>query len=290
MGRIVVTLGNLSDVSGLAVVLWVAGAACAVAWVASLVSGDTSWVDRMWSLLPEVYVTIFAGEDHWRDTRLDVMAVLTILWGARLTFNFARKGGYRGVEDYRWGVLRASMSRLRFQLFNLFFIVLYQNALLVLITLPAWSVARHHDRGWGPADVATTLVFVVLLGGETVADQQQWDFHRDKARRLARGEEVSPGFLREGLFRYSRHPNYFFEIAQWWVIYVFAVLASGALLAWTIAGPVLLTLLFVGSTRFTERISSSKYPEYVDYQREVSAVVPWRPRVEGAASPITENG
>ena len=265
--------------SALAQVLWVSGAACAFAWVASLISADTSWVDRMWSLLPEVYVCIFAAGAHWRDARLDVMAVLTTLWGVRLTFNFARKGGYRGVEDYRWGVLRDSMSPRRFQLFNLLFIVLYQNALLVLIALPAWSVARDEARAWGPADAMASLVFVLLLIGETVADQQQWSFHRDKARRLARGEEVRPGFLRSGLFRYSRHPNYFFEIAQWWVVYAFSVRASGRYLLWTIAGPVLLTLLFAGSTRFTERISAAKYPEYADYQREVSAVVPWRPRV-----------
>ena len=56
------------------------------------------------------------------------MAVLVTAWGARLTFNFARKGGYTGMEDYRWAVLRGRMKPWQFQLFNLFFIVLYQNA------------------------------------------------------------------------------------------------------------------------------------------------------------------
>ena len=117
----------------------VAAVACVFAWTASLVSGDTSWVDRMWSLLPETYVVIFAGFAHFTNARLTIMAILTTLWGARLTFNFARKGGYRGVEDYRWGVLRDSMTTWQFQLFNFFFIVIYQNLLLVLIALPAWS-------------------------------------------------------------------------------------------------------------------------------------------------------
>ena len=92
---------------GLHLVLLIAAIASAAAWVASLVSGDTSWVDRMWSLLPETYVIVFAATSHWTNARLDVLALLTTLWGVRLTFNFARKGGYRGVEDYRWAVLRA---------------------------------------------------------------------------------------------------------------------------------------------------------------------------------------
>jgi steroid 5-alpha reductase family enzyme len=272
-------------VDALTWVFVVAAAASVGAWVASLVSGDTSWVDRMWSILPEVYVWIFAAGDHF-GARLTTMAVLTTLWGARLTFNFARKGGYSGVEDYRWRVIRQSMSRRRFQLFNLGFIVIYQNALLVLIALPAWSAARLPSRAIGPLDVALAATFVALLVAETVADQQQWDFHQAKKRRGDRGEVPAPGFLRDGLFRYSRHPNYFFEIAQWWVVFFFAALAARTVALVSALGPVLLTLLFVGSTRFTERISASKYPEYSDYQRDVSAIIPWRPRRATRAASI----
>lgn len=143
------------------------------------------------------------------------MAALVTLWGVRLTYNFARRGGYAGVEDYRWRALRGSMSRWQFQLLNLFFIVLYQNALLVLITRPALSVSRRLATAWGPLDGALTLLFLVLLMGETVADQRQWRFHQHKRRLLASGQRSEPGFLRDGLFRFSRHPNYFFEIARW---------------------------------------------------------------------------
>jgi steroid 5-alpha reductase family enzyme len=264
--------------SALTSVFWVAGVACAFAWVASLVSGDTSWVDRLWSILPAAYLIIFAAHDHFDSARLDVMAALVTLWGVRLTFNLARKGGYSGVEDYRWQVLRESMSRGQFQLFNLFFIVLYQNALLVLISLPAYSAEQHRRSPFGVLDVVLTLVFLGLLLAETVADQQQWNFHQTKRRVAADGHLPESGFLREGLFRYSRHPNYFFEIAQWWVVFAFAALAARSALQWTVLGPVLLTALFIGSTRFTEKISAAKYPLYARYQREVSAIVPWRPR------------
>lgn len=268
--------------SALTWVFAVAGVACAVAWVASLITHDTSWVDRMWSILPETYVWILTLRTHPLDAHMVTLAVLTTLWGARLTFNFARKGGYSGVEDYRWAVLRRSMSRAQFQAFNLVFIVIYQNALLVLIALPAWIVAQHAPTPWRASDVVLIIAFLALLGGETVADEQQWRFHLRKRR------NVAAGFLRDGLFAYSRHPNYFFEIAQWWVVYLFAAEAAHTLVQWTIMGPILLTLLFVGSTRFTESISSSKYPAYGQYQREVSAIVPWWPRRRRVDSVVTD--
>ncbi len=265
-------------------VLWVAGSACAFAWIASLLSRDTSWVDRLWSVLPEIYVWIFAARAHFTDARLDTMAILATLWGLRLTYNFARKGGYRGVEDYRWAVLRDSMARWQFQVFNFFFIVLYQNALLVLIALPALGAYQNRTNGFDALDVVLVVIFLALLLGETVADQQQWTFHQEKKRWADAGRTLEPGFCVDGLFRFSRHPNYFFEIAQWWIMFAFGALAARSAVQWWVLGPVLLTLLFVGSTRFTEQISSSKYPLYAQYQATTSPIIPWRRRGEVPAA------
>ena len=269
---------SLTNVSAFYVGLWVAGSSTAIVWVLSVITGDHSWVDRIWSIIPVVYLWIFAGAAHLADARLDVMAVLVTAWGARLTFNFARKGGYApGGEDYRWAVLRRRMTKWQFQLFNLFFIAAYQNALLFAITLPALT-AELHRGDFGALDVLAALVFVVLLAGETIADQQQWNFHQRKKAEASAGRPSGVGFLRTGLFHYSRHPNYFCEIAIWWVVFAFGAIAAGSIAQWTVAGAVLLTLLFIGSTVFTEKISGSKYPEYADYRRSVSAIVPWFPK------------
>src|SRR4051812_21163216 len=107
----------------LIVVFWIAVGVCAFVWIASLVTREHSWVDRLWSIVPVAYVWVFAAFAGLADIRLDVMAVLVTLGGARLTFNFARKGGYNGHEDYRWPVLRARMAPWQFQVFNLLFIV-----------------------------------------------------------------------------------------------------------------------------------------------------------------------
>jgi len=198
--------------------------------------------------------------------------------GARLTFNFARKGGYRrGGEDYRWEALRARMPRWQFEVFNLLFIVIYQNILLLLIALPA-STAYRHQGGFGWLDVALAVVFLLFTTGETIADQQQWDFQQWKKAERAAGREPNPRFLTTGLFRISRHPNFFFEQAQWWVLFFIGCAAAGSLWQWTVIGAALLTVLFIGSTRFTEQISLSRYPEYADYQRTTSVQVPWWPR------------
>ena len=259
----------------LRVSLYVYTGVCLTTWSLSLLTREHSWVDRAWSIVPVAYTAVFAGAADFDDTRLNVMLALVTLWGARLTFNFWRKGGYApGGEDYRWAVLRARMTPWQFQGFNLLFIVLYQNAILLLITLPA-DTALGHRRPFGILDGVLTVLFIALLVGETVADQQQWTFHQRKHAAIAAGQEPADRFLSTGLFRYSRHPNFFCEQAQWWVVAAFGVVAAQAV-TWTVLGAVLLTLLFVGSTRFTESISLSKYPEYADYQRRTSAVVPWR--------------
>ena len=274
----------------LSLVIIVAAVASAACWVLSLVTRDTSWVDRAWSIVPVIYVWIFAfdamasGVDA---TRLVVMAVLVTAWGARLTFNFARKGGYSGTEDYRWAILRGRLPAWLFQVFNLLFIVGFQMTLLVLITLPA-DIALRHPATFTVWDAVFAVLFLALLVGETVADQQQWDFHQ---RKKAAGGSLGDGFLVEGLFRYSRHPNFFFEQAQWWVLYAIgatAAVASGAgfvggALNASIVGPVLLTALFIGSTIFTESISASRHPAYADYRRRTSMIVPWPPRERALA-------
>ena len=270
--------GRYSDhMDPLLLVLMVAGVSAAFCWITSLLTNETSWIDRLWSIVPVVYVWIFAGAALLAGldaTRLLVMAVLVTAWGVRLTFNFARKGGYTGMEDYRWAILRGRMTRWQFQVFNLLFIVLFQSALLVLISLPAYIAWQHPTpfTGW---DAAFALLFAAFLVGETVADQQQWNFHRAKK---AAGGTLEPGFVTTGLFAYSRHPNFFFEQAQWWAFYALGAVAlvadGGGWLNWTIAGPALLTVLFIGSTVFTESISAAKYPAYRQYQRTTSMLVP----------------
>lgn len=250
-------------------------------FVAGWITDDYSWVDRVWSIAPAVYVWIYAVM-AWPDPRLIVMAALVTLWGARLTYNFARKGGYGAMEDYRWVEVRKRITApLAWQAFNLLFISVYQNLLFVLFTLPAYWAWRMRGEAAGIGDAVIAALFIVSLVFETAADQQQWNFYAARAEARAGKRplegDLARGFLTSGLFRYSRHPNFFFEQANWWIFYLFAVAASGQWLSLAGLGALLLTLLFQGSTALTERISASKYPAYAEYRKTTSRIIPWLP-------------
>jgi steroid 5-alpha reductase family enzyme len=255
--------------SALEINFWLFVAICAATWLTSIITKEYSWVDRIWSIIPVAYMWVFAYGANFSDVRLNVMAVLVSLWGARLTFNFARKGGYApGGEDYRWAILRKKMSPVVYQIFNIFFIVIFQNALLLAITLPA-NLALENSADFGLLDVVFSALFLGLLIFEFIADQQQWNFHQ-----LKKAGKAS-GFLDKGLFASSRHPNFFAEQAQWWVFGFWGFAVANTSQPVYLLGAVVLTALFLGSARFTEQISLSKYPDYKEYQSRVSMLIPW---------------
>lgn len=278
---------NLIDIykstDPLVTALYAAGGLALVCWVLSLITREYSWVDRLWSISPPLFSIHFAGYVGFADARLNLMAALTVLWGVRLTYNFARKGGYqRGGEDYRWEEIQGKIGPVWFQVLNATFLAPFQNYLLLLIVVPSYAAYRFADTPLNWLDYLAAVAFVLFFLGETIADEQQWRFQTAKHAAIARDETRESGFLTTGLFRYSRHPNFFCEQAMWWTYYVFSVAAGAGWLNWTITGAVLLTLLFQGSTWLTEKISLRKYPAYADYQRTTSRLVPWFPKHGGS--------
>ena len=246
-----------------------------VAWFLSVITREVSWIDRLWSVCPPVYCLIVAAAAGFDAPRVMLMAALVVAWGIRLTCNFARKGGYRpGGEDYRWAHVRKQYGRLGFQVLNITFVHPGQMLLIWLFTSPIHRAWQFPDAPLGWLDFLAAALFLTLLAGETVADRQMWDFQQDKKQKIASGEEVRQPFMTSGLYRYSRHPNYFCEIGMWWVFYLFAVAASGEWIHWTALGCIGLALLFILSMRMTEEISAAKYPGYRDYQAAVPALVP----------------
>jgi steroid 5-alpha reductase family enzyme len=254
------------------------GVLAAIVWLLSLVTREYSWVDRLWSLAPPAYAWWFACASGFHP-RAIAAAALASVWGVRLTFNFARKGGYaKGGEDYRWKALRERMHPALFAAFNVVFVSAFQNAILLAITLPSWAGTRPGCAPLGWIDAAAIALFVAFLAMESIADEQQWRFQRDKAAKKARGEPIEREFVTTGLFQWSRHPNFFSEQAMWWSFYLFALAGGGGAFHWTIAGAAVLTCLFQGSTTFTEKLTLAKYPSYAKYQRTTSRLLPLPPR------------
>ncbi len=172
----------------------------------SSATGNMSQVDKLWSILPTIYAWMCVV-----DSRTKLMALLSTLWSIRLSYNFYRRGGYtwppwRGEEDYRWEYLRRGMFGGRWSLlsnkyiwvlFNIFFISLFQNYLLLYIASPsfiAWSVAMKeihcksgeeenivgYSLSLSVLDGIATALFLTFLLFETMADNQQVKFQNEK--------------------------------------------------------------------------------------------------------------
>ena len=270
----------------------ICGCSAAYCFIVGEITRNNSQMDKLWSLLPIAYAWVIAWKGDYKP-RLVLFAVIATLWGIRLTTNFARKGAYSlkfwsGEEDYRWKVLREKpglKSRPVWALFDLFFISIYQNALVLAICIPS-LVAMDSDLPLGAVDyIAASAAFLFLLI-EAIADEQQMAFHTTKRRMLVGGKSLNElpapfdlGFNTTGLWSYCRHPNYLGEQGIWMSLYFFAVGAGACaygVFSFSMIGPLLLIFLFLGSSAFGEGVSAGKYPEYADYQRQVFKYFPVR--------------
>lgn len=259
--------------------------AAMLCFLVSELTGNCSQVDKLWSILPIGYAWFMAYSGGFTPV-LILMAILVSIWGARLTYNFSRRGAYRlkfwtGEEDYRWEILRktpALQGKVKWTLFNLFFISLYQNALILAFTLPMLVVMNSPDQHIGVGEMilaAAYLLFVIL---ETIADQQQWNYQNKKHQLKRAGKqlegEFALGFVQSGLWKRVRHPNYACEQSVWIVFYLFSILTSGHTINWSMAGCLLLLILFQGSADFSEGISAGKYPAYAEYKKRAGRFLP----------------
>ena len=256
-----------------------------VCFILGELTRNYSQVDKIWSLMPIVYsiITLISFPD---SARIRLMTILVTAWGLRLTYNFYRKGGYhlipwKGEEDYRWEILRQNpkLQGFRIILFNLFFISLYQQFLIFLFSMPLLLAAANAGVALNGLDYLAAIAMLLFLIIETIADNQLYNFHLQKQNKKADDgkfkKSLEKGFMVDGLWNYVRHPNFICEQLIWVSFYFFGVAASGDWINWTLAGPVLLILLFTGSSDFTESISSKKYPEYSTYKQTVPRYFPF---------------
>lgn len=262
-------------------VMYVAFGVIGYCFIVGELTDNKSQVDKLWSLIPIVYVWIIASYGNY-SPRLILMTVLVAVWGMRLTYNFSRTGAFsikfwEGEEDYRWQILREKpefKARWKWTLFNLFFISGYQNILILLFSLPVIVALQFNDISLGLLDYIAIGLMIFFIIYETIADEQQWKYQSEKYAIISSNQPLEgnykKGFLDKGLWAYSRHPNYWAEQGVWVSFYLFSVAASGQWINWSIAGCLLLIVLFQGSSDFSEEISTNKYPEYQNYQKNVS--------------------
>jgi len=258
--------------TGLAQVLMVNAAAIAalmlMVWRAATRRRDVSVVDLFWGAGFVLTVWLSAWQNAPWSGRITLLAVLTTVWGFRLSWHLARRNLGR-PEDPRYAAMRARHGS-RFEWISLFTVFLLQGAILWFVALPLQVAAvRDVPRDLSAIDLAGIAAWSVGFLFESVGD---WQLARFRADPHNHGR-----VLDRGLWRYTRHPNYFGDCCVWWGLYLIAA-AAGA--AWTIASPIVMTLLLlkVSGVALLERTITERRPEYAAYQARTNAFLPGPPR------------
>jgi steroid 5-alpha reductase family enzyme len=242
-----------------------------VGWLMSLPGRNVTVVDSLWGLgFVLIAWLTFALTDGFA-LRRGLIAVLTSLWGLRLCIHLSHRNWGQG-EDPRYGKWRQASGE-RFWLVSLFKVFWLQAIFLWVIALvvqfPQMAPQPAHLTAW---DVLGAAVWLVGFGFEAVADRQLQRFRADSRNR---GQ-----VLDRGLWRYSRHPNYFGECLIWWGMFFIAMAVPGG--AWTLVSPVIITLVLLKMTGvpLTERTTMESRPGYRAYMRRTSTFIPWPPKEE----------
>lgn len=242
-------------------------------WLLSLRLRDASIVDIFWGpgfVVVAWIAHVVSGSDA---PRAWLVCGMVSVWGVRLALHLARRNLGHG-EDYRYRAMRATHGD-RFPLVSLGTVFLLQAVLLWIIALPAQFVhAPTATASLGWIDAIGVAAWTVGLGFEWCADVQLARFKRSPSSQGA--------VMDRGLWRYSRHPNYFGNFLLWWGIGLLAVASGGW---WTLIGPALLTflLLRVSGVALLESTIAERRPGYRAYARRTSAFVPWFPRKPAGA-------
>lgn len=237
-------------------------------WIASIVLRDASIVDRFWGLAFVLIATTASAATGGFTDRSRLVTVLITVWGLRLSTHITARNLGRG-EDYRYKAMRRRWGK-RFPALSLVTVFAFQAAIAWVVSLPLQAAIRAQaPEDLGLLDFLGLAVWSVGFLFEAVADWQLMAFLSEPR---TRGRVMN-----RGLWRYTRHPNYFGDALQWWGIWLFAT-AIGA--AWTAIGPALMTflLLRVSGVAMLERKLIKSRPNYEKYVRRTSAFLPLPPR------------
>ena len=248
---------------------WALSAALMAAlWVWHLRIRNAGVVDVGWTLSLPLIATLYAWAGPGYLPRRLLVAAMFITWGTRLAVYLLRDRVIGRPEDSRYADLRNRRSPAAALAFFPFFQA--QALVAVFLSLPVLIAAFNPEPSISPIEIGAVLLWAVALAGEAIADRQ---LERFKARPASRGRTC-----REGLWRYSRHPNYFFEWLIWVAYATFALASPWGWIGITAPALMLYLLFRVTGIPATEaQALRSRGDDYRQYQATTSVFVPWFP-------------
>jgi len=233
-----------------------------ITWIASIYKRDVSIVDSLWSILLLAAGIVYVQQTDEASSRETLMIVLVTVWALRLAIYLTVRN-WGAAEDRRYQKIRARHQP-NFAFKSLFIVFLLQGVLAWIVSMPLLAVAASAAPiNWidyvGAAAVLVGLLF------ETIGD---WQLTRFKANPGNRDQVMD-----QGLWRYTRHPNYFGECCVWWGFYLLAVAGGGW---WSAVGPLLMTLLLlrISGVALLERDIAKRRPGYRRYMEQTNAFFP----------------
>lgn len=235
-------------------------------WGLSLIRSNVTHVDSMWSLFLALAAVTYALLFNELNQRTFLVLFLVSLWALRLSIYLSWRN-WNPHEDHRYAAIRKN-NQPHFWFKSIYIVFGLQAVLAWIVSMPLFGAISADTilNGW---DLIGALLFTLGFVWETLAD---WQLSIFKANPDNKGKVLS-----SGLWHYCRHPNYFGECCVWWGFYLIAV-AAGAW--WTIAAPLLMTLLLlkVSGVSLLEKDIAERRPAYIEYIKNTSAFFPWFPK------------
>ena len=238
-------------------------------WLFSLLLKNSSIVDIFWGFgfVISAWLYFFISPDGW-IVRKWIITLLTTVWGLRLTLHILIRN-YGKPEDFRYQKWREEAPT-TWWIKSLFKVFLLQGLLMWIISTPLLVAQLSPDASHLMVfDILGIMLWGIGFFFESVGDAQLTRFRANP--------ENKGKILNTGVWRYTRHPNYFGDSAQWWGYFSIA-LAAGSW--WTIFSPILMTLFLVrvSGVALLEKTLATAKPGYAEYIRQTSAFIPWFPR------------
>lgn len=238
-------------------------------WMVSVKLKNASIVDMFWGLGFVVFTFYLVLQQESFSAREILMAILVTIWGLRLSVYLTLRNYGKG-EDFRYQKFREDYGPKRYWWVSFFQVFLLQTVVLVLVASPIAGVfIGADDVGLNLLDYAAVLLWMIGMIFEAGGDYQLSSFIRNRKSR----DEV----LNKGLWKYTRHPNYFGDAMVWWAYALFAIAAQQY---YFVVGSVIMTifLMRVSGVTLLEKTLTNDKPGYSEYVKATNAFFPWFPK------------